>query len=33
MKIEFLGVGTVSVVELYNTCFVIENDGKFLLRL
>lgn len=31
MKIKFLGVGTASAVDLYNTCFVIENDAKFLL--
>ena len=31
LKIKFLGVGTASTVDLYNTCFLIENNEKYLL--
>ena len=31
MKITFLGTGNAVVTECYNTCFVIENNGEYLL--
>ena len=31
MKITFLGTGNAQVTECYNTCFVMEEDGKCLL--
>ena len=31
MKIHVLGTGNGGALECYNTCFAIENDGKYLL--
>jgi ribonuclease Z len=31
MKLHVLGTGNGGAVECYNTCFAIENDGKFVL--
>lgn len=31
MKLTMLGTGNAGVTECYNTCFVIENEGEYLL--
>lgn len=31
MKITMLGTGNATVTECYNTCFVLENEGRYLL--
>ena len=31
MKLTMLGTGNALVTEVYNTCFVIENENQYLL--
>ena len=31
MKLTMLGTGNAVVTECYNTCFVLEDDGQYLM--